>query len=83
MCIRDSPSVLGLILTTIYLLRSVQYGFLGPLNPQYLKVRDAAPAELTTFVILTATTMVFGMFPYLLLQVSNPTIHALCQRLAQ
>lgn len=77
------PSVLGLILTTIYLLRSVQYGFLGPLNPQYLKVRDAAPAELTTFVILTATTMAFGMFPYLLLQVSNPTIHALCQRLAQ
>lgn len=75
------PSTAGLILTTIYLLRSVHYGFLGPLNPRYLNVRDAQPEEMLAFSILTGTAFAFGIFPYLLLQISNPNIQALCERL--
>lgn len=73
-------TVPGLIITTIYLLRSVQYGFFGPLNPEHEKVRDANGVEKLAMTILACTTLLFGVFPHLLLQVSNPSVQAVALR---
>lgn len=58
-----SLAIFGLIFTTIYLLRSVQYGFYGPLNPKLLEMRDADFTETAVFTMLTFTTLAFGVFP--------------------
>lgn len=56
-------ALLGLILTTTYLLRSVAYGFFGPLNPRLVKTRDADSTELLIFSLLASTAIVFGVYP--------------------
>ena len=56
-------AIFGLILTTTYLLRAVQYGFNGPLNPALTQVRDADPTEMVVFSALTFTTLIFGLYP--------------------
>jgi NADH-quinone oxidoreductase subunit M len=56
-------AIFGLILTTTYLLRSVQMGFFGPLNPKLSHVRDANATELVVFSLLTFTTVLFGFYP--------------------
>lgn len=56
-------AIFGLILTTTYLLRSVQYGFYGPLNPKLLHMRDADATETTVFATLTLATLAFGFYP--------------------
>ncbi len=56
-------AIFGLILTTTYLLRSVQYGFYGPLNPDLCNVKDADGTEMVVFSMLAATTLAFGIYP--------------------
>lgn len=56
-------AIFGLILTTTYLLRAVQYGFFGPLNPKLTEVRDADTTEKVVFAGLTLTTLLFGLYP--------------------
>jgi NADH-quinone oxidoreductase subunit M len=56
-------AIFGLILTTTYLLRAVQYGFNGPLNPALAEVRDADVTETLVFSMLTFTTVLFGFYP--------------------
>ena len=56
-------AIFGLILTTTYLLRSVQYGFYGPLNPKLLQMRDADKTEVLVFGMLALTTLFFGLYP--------------------
>ena len=56
-------AIFGLILTTTYLLRSVQMGFFGPLNPQLVHTRDADGTELAVFSMLALTTLAFGLYP--------------------
>lgn len=75
-------AILGMVITATYLLRSVQYGFFGPLNPKYTQVRDAALAEKIPFVILAATTLLFGLCPRLLTEVTTPCVQELLARLA-
>lgn len=64
----------GLLITTLFLLRSVQYGFFGPLNPDHQNVRDAAVSELIAFGMLAATILLFGLLPRLLTDTSLSTI---------
>lgn len=56
-------AIMGLILTTTYLLRAVQYGFNGPLNPALSEVRDADRTETVVFAMLTFVTVLFGFYP--------------------
>ncbi len=56
-------AIFGLILTTTYLLRSVQFGFFGPLNPQLVDTRDADKTEMVVFSGLALTTLAFGLYP--------------------
>ena len=71
------PTVIGLLITTIYLLRSIQLGFCGPLNPRHVGVRDASTSEMLAMVLLSVTTLLFGCLPNLLLTVSNPFLQQL------
>jgi NADH-quinone oxidoreductase subunit M len=56
-------AIFGLILTTTYLLRSVQYGFYGPLNPKLTEMRDADFTETLVFSMLALTSLTFGLYP--------------------
>lgn len=55
--------IFGLILATTYLLRSMQYGFFGPLNPAHLEVPDATPTDTAVFSSLALVTLAFGFYP--------------------
>lgn len=70
-------AIFGLILTTTYLLRSVQYGFYGPLNPKLLEMRDADPVETMVFSTLAITTLVFGLYPDPLVRLFQSTAQAI------
>lgn len=72
-----SIAIFGLILTTIYLLRSVQYGFYGPLNPKLLEMRDADLTESLVFAILALTTLAYGIYPDLITSIFQPTLSLL------
>jgi NADH-quinone oxidoreductase subunit M len=65
-------TVIGLLITTIYLLRSVQLGFLGPLNPRHLGVRDANWIEKIAMTMLVVAILIFGLKPQLLINLSDP-----------
>ena len=67
-------AILGLVITATYLLRSVHYGFFGPLNPKFASVRDASLAEKIPFCILALTTLLFGFYPRLLTDVAAPAL---------
>jgi NADH-quinone oxidoreductase subunit M len=56
-------AIFSLIITTTYLLRAVQYGFYGPLNPKLLNMRDADRTETMVFATLALTSLVFGCYP--------------------
>lgn len=67
-------AIAGLVITTTYLLRSVQYGFYGPLNPKHRDVRDASPTEKVPLLLLALTTLAFGIMPGLMVDVMQPTL---------
>lgn len=70
-------AILGLVITTTYLLRSVQYGFYGPLNPKHAEVRDANSAEKIALVILALSTLIFGILPSLMVDPMSATIEVI------
>jgi len=70
-------SVPGLLITTMFLLRSVQYGFLGPLNPDHLEVRDAQWWELFPLALLAGSALIFGIVPGLLTSAALPVLSAI------
>lgn len=70
-------AIFGLILTTTYLLRSVQYGFYGPLNPKLLEMRDADFTETLVFAMLTLTTLAFGFYPDAMTSIFQGTLQSL------
>jgi NADH-quinone oxidoreductase subunit M len=59
-------AVPGLLITTMFLLRSVQYGFFGPLNPDHVNMKDADWWELVAFLLLAVAAIGFGIVPRLL-----------------
>lgn len=70
-------AVPGLLITTMFLLRSVQYGFFGPLNPDHVGVKDADWWELVAFLTLAAAALLFGVFPAALTSTVLPILPAL------
>ncbi len=70
-------AICGLILTTTYLLRAVQYGFYGPLNPKLLEMRDANFTETLVFGMLVLTTLTFGVYPEPLTSLFQSTVQSL------
>ena len=70
-------AVPGLLITTMFLLRSVQYGFFGPLNPDHVGVKDADWWELVAFLTLASAALIFGIFPVALTRTVLPILPAL------
>lgn len=70
-------AIFGLILTTTYLLRSVQYGFYGPLNPKLTEMRDADITEMIVFSMLALTSLIFGLYPDPLVALFQSSVQSL------
>ncbi len=75
-------AISGLVITATYLLRSVQFAFYGPLNPQLRDVRDARLAEKIPLGLLALATLLFGVCPRLLTDVTTPALQEILKRLA-
>ncbi|GMU51196.1 MAG: NADH dehydrogenase subunit M [Candidatus Xenobia bacterium] len=73
-------AICGLVITTTYMLRSLGYGFFGPLNPRLIGVRDALWWERLPLMLLALTTLAFGFYPVLLTAVTSPTLQDLVNR---
>src|SRR5439155_417973 len=64
-------SVLGLLVTAIFILTIVQRVFNGPLNAQWSKLPDLTPGERVLVAVPIALMFVLGLWPQLVLGVIN------------
>jgi NADH-quinone oxidoreductase subunit M len=79
------PAILaawGIVITGVYLLRTIKDAFLGEMPPRWEGLKDAAtPFERMPFVLLAAVLLVFGFWPKPLLgwieQGVNPIVSGL------
>ena len=76
-----SLSVIGLLVTAIFILTILQRVFNGPLNEKWAKLPDLTMAE--RIVVLPAISLMFvlGIYPQLLLGVVNSTVVQMVEQL--
>lgn len=74
-------STLGLLITAIFLLTVLQRVFSGPLNPRWSTMSDLSPREWLVFVPPIALMFVLGVYPELILRVTNGTATELVRQL--
>lgn len=67
-------SVLGLLLTAVFLLRMMRKVFWGPLRPSLAKWQDLTRDEKILFGFLILLIAIPGLFPQVLLNFANPAI---------
>jgi len=67
-------SVIGLLLTAVFLLRMMRKVFWGPLKPSLTNWRDLTNHEKALFGVLLLLIVIPGLFPQVLLQFANPAI---------
>jgi NADH-quinone oxidoreductase subunit M len=70
-------AVIGLIVLALLLLRMYQRIFNGPLNERWRDLADLSRFEMLTALPLLALLLVFGVYPALLLDVTNGAVTAL------
>lgn len=70
-----SLAVLGILITAIYLLRTVQKVCYGPINPKWNDLRDLStwPARFP-FMLLLGALLLFGFWPQGLLRIIEPSV---------
>lgn len=68
-----SLSVIGLLVTAIFILTILQRVFNGPLNEKWSNFPDLTAAEIGLLLIPIALMFVLGLYPRLVLDVVNPT----------
>ena len=66
-------SVIGLLVTAIFILTILQRVFNGPLNEKWSNFPDLTAAEIGMLLIPVALMFVLGVYPRLVLDVINPT----------
>jgi NADH-quinone oxidoreductase subunit M len=74
--------VLGAFITALYVLRAVRTIFLGPAPAGSVDLRDARGVEWLSFVILSGSLVVLGVWPRFLLGPLNAGVAALLARLS-
>lgn len=74
-------SVLGLLVTAIFLLTILQRVFNGPLNEKWSKLPDLTLAERALVAAPVALMFVLGLWPRLVLDVINPTAVRMVEQL--
>lgn len=61
-------AILGIVITAIYMLKTIRIGFHGPLNPKLVKLNDAQTlASRLPFIMLLAVLILVGCYPGLIL----------------
>lgn len=66
-----SLSVIGLLLTAVFLLRMIRKVFHGPLHPSLARWADLNRTERVTFGVLITLIVVPGVWPQVLLHFAN------------
>jgi len=74
-------SVLGLLVTAIFILTILQRVFNGPLNEKWSKFPDLTPGEIALVTAPIALMFVLGVWPRLVLDVINPTVVRMVEQL--
>lgn len=74
-------SVLGLLLTAVFLLILLQRVFHGPLNPKWQQWPDLTPLERWVVAPVIGLMFLLGIYPQLAIQIFNPTVVSLLVRL--
>jgi NADH-quinone oxidoreductase subunit M len=69
-----SLSVIGLLVTAIFMLTILQRVFNGPLNEKWSRLPDLTLAERALVAMPIALMFVLGLWPRLVLDVINPTV---------
>jgi NADH-quinone oxidoreductase subunit M len=67
-------SVVGLLLTAVFLLRMIRKVFTGPLKPSLEKWQDLATGERLVFGVAILLIVIPGVWPHALLHFANPGI---------
>lgn len=67
-------SLIGLLLTAVFLLRMIRTVFSGPLQPELASWSDLGTAERGVFALVIALIVVPGVWPQVLLHFANPGI---------
>jgi len=76
-----SFSVLGLLLTALFLLGILQRVFSGPLTPRWAAMPDLTSGERLAVAPAIALLFALGLYPQLILGVVNPTVIRMVQNL--
>ncbi|TAL07244.1 MAG: NADH-quinone oxidoreductase subunit M [Verrucomicrobia bacterium] len=76
-----SLSVLGLLVTAIFILTILQRVFNGPLNEKWSKLPDLTLGERALLAMPIALMFVLGVWPRLVLDVINPTVVRMVEQL--
>ena len=69
-------AISGLLISALFMLRVVMKTFYGPANPQFADLPDVRPFLITPRAMLAGTILLFGLFPWMMLnliQVSTST----------
>jgi len=74
-------SVIGLLVTAIFILTILQRVFNGPLNERWSNFRDLTAGEIGLLLIPIALMFVLGLYPRLVLDVINPTAVQMVEQL--
>ena len=62
-------AVLGIVITAVYMLKTIRLGFQGPINPRWSKLTDAqTPLQKLPFILLLAALIAVGCWPSLILK---------------
>lgn len=67
-------SIFAVVITAIYILRTIQQIFFGPRNSKWDYIKDAKGVELIPIFLLAGVLIVFGVFPNLIMNVINSGI---------
>ena len=76
-----SLSVIGLLVTAIFILTILQRVFNGPLNEKWSKLPDLTLGERALLAAPIALMFVLGVWPQLVLGVINPTVVRMVEQL--
>ncbi len=74
-------SVLGIVITAGYFLLMVQRVLLGPLNTKWANIAEINKRELFTLIPLLIIVIVLGVYPKLALDIINPALNVILQRI--
>jgi len=76
-----SLSVIGLLVTAIFMLTILQRVFNGPLNEKWSKFPDLTLGERTLLTVPIGLMFVLGLWPQLVLGVINNTVVRMAEQL--